>query len=103
VSRDAIVREVEEELSAEITELELLGVLENVFRFDGSPGHEIVFVYDARFIDGSIYERSEVTGIEGDEEFTAHWIDPKAPKNGWPLYPDGLLALLENERHRSAR
>ncbi len=103
VSRDAIVREVEEELSAEITELELLGVLENVFRFDGSPGHEIVFVYDARFVDSAIYERSEIGVLEGDEEFTAHWIDPKTPKNGWPLYPDGLLGLLENERRRSAR
>lgn len=72
LSRDTIVREVEEGLSAEITELELLGVLENVFRFDGPPGHEIVFAYDARFVDSSIYERSEVTGIEGDEEFTAH-------------------------------
>ncbi|MCP4307003.1 MAG: NUDIX hydrolase [bacterium] len=101
VSRDAIVREVEEELSAEITELELLGVLENVFRFDGSPGHEIVFVYDARFVDSSIYERSQVAGIEGDEEFTAHWIDPNAPKNDWPLYPEGLPGLLNNESHRS--
>ena len=95
VSRDAIVREVREELSADITELELLGVLENVFRFRGSPGHEIVFVYNARFADTSIYEQSEVTGTEGDEEFTAHWIDPKAPKNDWPLYPEGLLGLLE--------
>jgi 8-oxo-dGTP pyrophosphatase MutT (NUDIX family) len=103
LSRDAIVREVEEELSAEITELELLGVLENVFSFDGSPGHEIVFVYDGRFVERSFYEGNEVTGIEGDEEFTAHWIDPSAPKNGWPLYPEGLLELLEKERHRSAR
>lgn len=100
LSRRTIAREVREELSAEITELNLLGVLENVFRFDGSPGHEVVFVYDARFVDSSIYLLSEITGVEGDEEFTAHWIDPNAPKNGWPLYPEGLPGLLGNESNR---
>lgn len=93
-SSTAIVREVREELSAEITELKLLGVLENVFTFDGSTGHEIVFVYDARFIDSSIYDRDGVVGLEGESEFTAYWIDPHAPTNGRPLYPDGLTGLL---------
>ena len=98
LSRDAIVREVREELSTEIEDPRLLGVLENIFTFDGDAGHEIVFVYDATFIDTSFYERKEVIGVEGNNEFTAHWIDPHAPMNGWPLYPDGLLDLLDGQQ-----
>ena len=93
-SREAIAREVEEELSAEITDLRLLGVLENIFTFDGNDGHEIVFIYDARFTDPSMYRKDQVEGIEENLPFTAHWIDPYAPTDGRPLYPDGLADLL---------
>ena len=95
-SSEAIIREVREELSCEITDLDLLGVLENLFTFDGGDGHEVVFVYDARLMDSSLYERPVVIGVEGGSEFTAHWIDPAAPDNAWPLYPEGLLDLLED-------
>ena len=93
-SREAIVREIEEELSAEMIDLHLLGVLENIFTFDGDDGHEIVFVYDARFVEPSMYQRGELSGVEGSQPFTAHWIDPSAPPDGRPLYPDGLADLL---------
>jgi 8-oxo-dGTP pyrophosphatase MutT (NUDIX family) len=96
-TQQAIIREVREELGAGITGVEFLGVLENLFTFDGGPGHEIVFVYDARFIDASKYESGPLTGVEGGEEFTAHWIDPAAPGHGRPLYPDGLLNLLGDD------
>ncbi|NIA26007.1 MAG: NUDIX domain-containing protein [Gammaproteobacteria bacterium] len=95
-SNGAIRREVAEELSAEITDLGLLGVLENLFIFDGDDGHEIVFVYDARFVDESIYIREQVTVVEGDKTLIARWIDPVSPARGWPLYPEGLAELLGN-------
>ena len=43
-SRDAIAREVREELSAEVRDLRLLGVLENIFTYDGGdpPKPEVV-------------------------------------------------------------
>ena len=96
-STEAIVREVREELSMEITDLRLLGVLENIFEFDGGDGHEIVFVYDARFADSLMYDQAVISVMAGDEAFTAHWIDPFAPENGSPLYPEGLLGLLSND------
>ena len=94
-SRQAIAREVKEELSTEVQDLELLGVLESIFTFDGGDGHEIVFVYDGQLADQSIYERASVTGAEGNgQEFIAHWIDPRNPEHGRPVYPDGLVDLL---------
>lgn len=46
--RDAIVREVQEELGATIHDLDLLGTVENIFRIDGELGHEVVFLYTGR-------------------------------------------------------
>lgn len=39
---DALVREVGEELNAKVQDLSFLGEVENIFRLDGTPGHEIV-------------------------------------------------------------
>ena len=44
-SDDAVKRELQEEIGAELDELRLLTVLENLFEFEGKAWHEIVFVY----------------------------------------------------------
>lgn len=41
-------REIREELSAEIVELTLLAVVENIFRSNGDVGHEVVALYTGR-------------------------------------------------------
>lgn len=46
--REAVVREVDEELGAGILDLRFLAVVENIFQLDGTPGHEIVFLYSGR-------------------------------------------------------
>jgi ADP-ribose pyrophosphatase YjhB (NUDIX family) len=46
--REAIVREVEEELGATVHDLTFLAALESIFRLDGELGHEIVFLYSGR-------------------------------------------------------
>ncbi len=43
--RDAILREVGEELGATVNRLAYLGVVENIFEINDQLGHEIVFLY----------------------------------------------------------
>ncbi len=91
-----------EEISAEVKDLVYLGTLENIFIFDGEPGHEIVQVYDGVLTEPGLYEQAEILGNEAgavDEEFTAMWksLDEFGPGKGI-LYPDGLLELLLNIR-----
>lgn len=97
LSRDALIREIREEIGAEITDLRHLGTLENMFTFNGVPGHEIVLVYDAAFVDRALYEQAAIPGREDalDEDFLAVWkrLDEFGPGHP-PLYPDGLLDLL---------
>jgi 8-oxo-dGTP pyrophosphatase MutT (NUDIX family) len=95
--RVALAREVREELGAEIDQVRYLGTLENIFVFRENPGHEIVQVYDARFVDPLLYRQSVIQGQEDDgSPFKAQW---KAladfEDRSVPLYPNGLFELLQ--------
>jgi 8-oxo-dGTP pyrophosphatase MutT (NUDIX family) len=98
-SHQTVAREVREEIGAEVKNLRYLGTLENVFTYNGQPGHEIVLVYDGDLVDEALYERETITGHEGgegvDEAFTAMWktLDFFKQREA-PLYPSGLLELL---------
>jgi ADP-ribose pyrophosphatase YjhB (NUDIX family) len=46
--RDAMVREVREELGARVHDLTFLGVEESIFRRNGEPAHNVVFLYTGR-------------------------------------------------------
>lgn len=96
-SQAALIREVREELEAEISQPRYLGTLESMFSYDGQPGHELVLVYDAAFVDPVMYDRSEFSFCE-DNLFTfrAMW-KPLADFYGGScqLYPVGLVELLQ--------
>ncbi|HEV8353733.1 MAG TPA: NUDIX hydrolase [bacterium] len=97
--QDTVIRELREEIGAEITGLRYLGALENVFTYMGERGHEIVLVFDGAFVDQSIYTRERIDGNEdGFGPFIATWKPLSFfASGGAPLYPDGLLALLRGE------
>ncbi|MEO7058124.1 MAG: NUDIX domain-containing protein, partial [Lapillicoccus sp.] len=46
--RDAVIREVREELDASIRDLTYLDAVESIYAINGQTGHEIVFVYTGR-------------------------------------------------------
>lgn len=89
-----VVRELREELGVDVVEPRYLGTLENIFTYLGTPGHELVRVYEARFADTQLYERDVFECVEANgAAFTCVWkeIDSFA---GDALYPAGLLDLL---------
>lgn len=96
-SEDALVREFQEELDADILVKERLGVLENVFAWRGNPGHEIAFVYEAEFVDSGLYAKDEMKIL--DDPATARWVDLRDFRDGSKiLYPNGLIELLSSEQ-----
>ncbi len=94
----ALAREMREEINAEVANLRYLGTLENIFTFNGTPGHEIVLVYDGEFVDQTLYEREWIDGCEiemDDQQFRNVWRPVEDFRTGTPpLYPDGLYALI---------
>ena len=61
LAEDAARREIREELGAEIDDLRLLGVFENIFTFLGHSGHELVWVYEGAFADPSFTSATSST------------------------------------------
>lgn len=91
---EAVRRELQEELAAELTAVRQIAVLENLFTFDGRPRHEIVFLFAADLVDKSIYGRDEV-GIVLDDGSRVHWLPLGEVLSGKAiLYPAGLAELL---------
>lgn len=86
-SLEALKREFQEELAAEITNCSLLKVVENIFVFDGQKGHEIAFIYKAEFVDISLYNKSEFKILDSDRDGEVIWLNNKVD-NQDPVYPD---------------
>ena len=97
---DAVVREVQEEIGAEVVNLVYLGALENIFSFESEPGHEIVMIYDGRFSDPALNQDDvSVRGYDdSDILYEGSWkpLDFFRGDDAPPLYPAGLLALLDS-------
>ena len=70
---NAIVREFKEEIDAEVKECKLIKVFENIFEYNGKPGHEIVFFYEVILADNNFYEMKEILVKEGNENRVAKW------------------------------
>jgi ADP-ribose pyrophosphatase YjhB (NUDIX family) len=96
---DAVAREWREEYGLEVRELRLLGVVENRFTYEGRPGHEVVFAFEAWVTDPDVYARDELDGVDPDgRRHEAVWVAMADLEDGEvPLSPDGLLALLMAE------
>ncbi|WP_223702568.1 NUDIX hydrolase [Sutcliffiella deserti] len=97
LSSDALRREIKEEIKASITNLKYLGTLENIFKYNGEIGHEIVMIYDATFVDTSFYKKCSFDGQEDDGTiFTLYWKPVSEFQKGkLRLVPEGLLGLIQ--------
>lgn len=92
---DALQREIREELSQEIRVIQLLDVLESIFSVDGRLGHEIVYIYNAQFVDQTLYEQPTIMGVEDDgTPFEARWMALDAFNQQHRLVPEALIHLL---------
>jgi 8-oxo-dGTP pyrophosphatase MutT (NUDIX family) len=95
---EAIRREFREEISADLSEVRYLGLLENIYTNNGLQAHQIVLVYDGRLMDTSLYKKEVIQGDELGAPFIAVWkrLDAFGPGKP-PVYPEGLLALIRSE------
>ena len=102
--RAAVVRELREEINAEVTDLVYFGALENIFEYEGQPGHEIALIYKGRFADERFDDDAfTVRGLhKGEILYEAAWMPQELFRGASapPLYPAGLLKLLEEADSR---
>ena len=92
-SKDAIKREFQEEIHADIKVGELLGVTENIFTYQGKTGHEIVFLYSIEIPNGNFKNDYEINDEVG--KYNAVWVDIDDFKSGKKIiYPEGFLKYI---------
>jgi ADP-ribose pyrophosphatase YjhB (NUDIX family) len=89
-----IHREFAEELAQAVTDVQLLGVLENIFTWRGRDQHEIVFIYTARLEDPAACQITEQRVLDDDRGYI-RVIWRAAATASPPLYPDGVTQLTE--------
>lgn len=103
-AEDAVRRELHEELGMTVEVRELLGVGENLFTYQGHPGHEIVFEYICVPAPG--HQPADLTplvAIEGDARFVARWLPlAEVLAGAHRVYPDGLTGRLTSWVNRLA-
>ncbi len=94
-SRDALIREMEEEIETHVEVLRLLWVVENFFEYFGERLHEIALYYQMSLPEESPYRDVGVdfTGQEGDVTLLFHWF-PIDEIDGVRLYPTFLRTAL---------
>jgi len=91
---DTIHREFGEEIGQRLTGVRLLGVLENIFQWQGAAQHEVVFVFRAAFADPAAYEiQEQPIRDQPDRGDRAMW--PPTDADDPPLYPNGLAGLID--------
>lgn len=74
-AEEAVVREWKEELGLDIKIISQLGVEENIFIFEGNPGHEIVFFFEVELANQEDYDREFKMCEEEHAHTKIKWID----------------------------
>ena len=100
--REAIVREVDEELGAGIVGLKHLGMLENIFRFNGEVGHEIVALYSGSLDPAPPEEGGTLTESDGSV-VPVVWRPFDDDGLTVPLYPAGVDDWIRSSPEVAAR
>ena len=89
-----VKREIMEELGVDVKVQDRLCVIENIFTYEGKPGHQIMLVYPCAFTSKSLYEKEELPLIETPDR-TAIWRSPtEIEAEGAVLHPGEMLKYL---------
>jgi putative intracellular protease/amidase/ADP-ribose pyrophosphatase YjhB (NUDIX family) len=94
-AKAAIEREIQEELGLKIVVHKLVETFENIFIYEGKPGHEIVMLFETEFSDPKDYEHTEIDITESGKVVSkAVWrtVD-EIRSEGAKLYPTGSQVI----------
>lgn len=82
-SQAALAREFLEEVQAELTGIEYVSCLDNIFVYNGKPKHELIQLFRAQFVDAKFCQVKETFRfVEGDRIDRALWIETSRVLSG---------------------
>lgn len=96
LSLDALKREFQEEIKAELTNIHYLGCLENIFVYDKKSQHELIQLYRCDFVDIKFYQLEKLEFVEKKRKKKALWVPLEDFKSGkLVLFPKQFLQYCE--------
>ncbi|MFY9493530.1 MAG: NUDIX domain-containing protein [Minisyncoccia bacterium] len=99
----ALRREFQEELNTELEDLFFIKMVENIFTYNGQPGHEIVFVYRGSLADKTLYQKDLIRVEDGGKEFDVRWVPLDDVYLGkLKLYPELDYKVILNKNSLSS-
>lgn len=93
--KEAVKREFKEELDIDLENVKYITTLENIFMYNGNPGHEIILVFSGDFVKKEFYRRKDLVILDTTEKHKTSWqkiSDFKEKK--LILYPTGIARYL---------
>lgn len=94
-SRETVKREMLEETGCEVGVGKLLGFVENIFTYERRLGHEVIFLYETKFVDESQYAKKSFEVVDSKGVGEAVWRTPQEIEDaGEKLYPVELKELV---------
>ncbi|MDB9306815.1 NUDIX hydrolase [Nodularia spumigena CS-591/12] len=95
-SQAALKREFQEEIQADLTNINYLGCIESIFICNGKQGHEIIQLYECDFVDSKFYQLESLIFSESkNHQHKALWVDISEFKSGkLRLVPEAFFAYL---------
>ena len=93
---EAIARELQEEIGQTPSRVAYLGLLEDIFDWNGRRRHELYLVFDVELADGALADLDEITVHEDDgATYLARWRPIEEFRTSARLVPEGLLDLIQ--------
>jgi ADP-ribose pyrophosphatase YjhB (NUDIX family) len=92
---EALIREFREELLTGLENVKYLTTLENIFTYNGKPGHEITLIYTGDLSNKDLYRENNIKILDSEDGEEASWQkieDFKSKK--LILYPNGILNFI---------
>jgi ADP-ribose pyrophosphatase YjhB (NUDIX family) len=94
-AQQAVTREFLEEIGKAVRCVKQLCVLENLYDHEGARGHEIVFAFEAEFLDSAAYSTSSYAFVDAGVENEVAWRPAREFTRGTQrLFPEKLVEYL---------
>jgi 8-oxo-dGTP pyrophosphatase MutT (NUDIX family) len=95
-SEAALKREFQEEIQADLTNINYVGCIESIFICNGKQGHEIIQLYECDFVDSKFYQLESLIFSESkNHQHQALWVDIAEFKSGkLRLVPEDFFTYL---------
>lgn len=90
----AIKREFKEELDTDLENVKYITFLENIFTYEGKPGHEIVLVFTGDLVNKDLYQKDNIKILD-NKDGIASWQKISDFKEGkLILYSEGVVDYI---------